>query len=174
MSTTNHTVQMTSCPQCRTDVRPEMVRCRQCGTLLHEPQSADASTGSRHGEKPQTKITASCQHCGEEMRPGMLRCRNCGHLPHGAKPCFPSVKLADSASWAADLFNSVHLEMAPVTPSVKLADSASWAADLFNSVPLEEVLGTRRPTVPVPASNKMGGRPEKEKPVPAPPHQCRL
>ncbi len=173
MSITNHTVQMTSCPQCKTDVRPEMVRCRQCGTLLHEPQSADASPGSRREETPHNKIT-TCQHCGEEMRSGMLRCRNCGHVPHDPKPHSPSVKLADSASWAADLFNTVPLEEVPVAQrptapslSVKLADSASWATDLFNGVPLEEVPAEVRPSVPALVSNTNGRRPENEKPVPA-------
>lgn len=163
MNISNHAVQMTSCPQCGTDVRPGMVSCRQCGTLLHEPQSADASLSSRHEETPHGKIY-TCQNCGEEMRAGMLRCRNCGHLPLGTKPNSSSVKLADSASWATDLFNSVPLEE---VPSVKLADSASWAADLFSSVPLEEAPVTQRPTVPAPTSNTNGRRSEKEKPVPA-------
>ena len=170
MSTFNHKIVTTFCPQCRSEVRPEMIRCRQCETLLHEPKSADASTGSRHEEKPQNKIT-SCQHCGDEMRPGMLRCRNCGHLPLGAKPHSSSVKLADSASWAADLFNTVPLEEAPAAlrptvPSLKLADSASWAADLFSTVPLEEAPAALRPTVPSLVSATNGSRPKNEKPTP--------
>ena len=163
MSLSNHTVQMTSCPKCRTDVRPEMIRCRECGTLLHEQHAADDSSHLPCAVTPLGKI-CTCQNCGDEIRPGMLRCRNCGHLPLVAKPHSSSVKLADSASWAADLFSSVPLEE---VPSVKLADSASWAADLFSSVPLEEAPVTQRPTVPVPASNTNGGRPEKEKTVPA-------
>ena len=170
MSTFNHKIVTTFCPQCRSEVRPEMIRCRQCETLLHEPKSADASTGSRHEEKPQNKIT-SCQHCGDEMRPGMLRCRNCGHLPLSAKQHSPSIKLADSASWAADLFNTVPLEEAPAAlrptvPSLKLADSASWAADLFSTVPLEEALAAVRPTVPSLVSATNGSRRENEKPAP--------
>ena len=114
MSTPSHTKQMTSCPQCGSDVMPEMIRCRECGTMLHEQQSAAASSGSLREEKPQNKIT-TCRNCGEEMRSGMSRCRNCGHVPLGTKPHSSSVKLADSASWAADLFNSVPLEEAPLT-----------------------------------------------------------
>ncbi len=173
MSTPSHTMQMTSCPQCGSDVMPEMIRCRECGTMLHEQQSAAASSGSLREEKPQNKIT-TCRNCGEEMRSGMSRCRNCGHVPLGTKPHSSSVKLADSASWAADLFNSVPLEEAPVTlrptvpsQSVKLADSASWATDLFNGVPLEDAPVEVRPTVPSLVSHTNGRRPEIEKPVPA-------
>ena len=137
MSTFNHTIVTTFCPQCRSECMPEMIRCRQCGTLLHEQHAADDSHGSpqqaaTHGQ------TCTCQNCGEEMRQGMLRCRSCGHVPNGAKPKPASVKLADSSAWLADLFNSVPLEEAtpPSRPGKLTQNGAVNATQLEARRPL--------------------------------------
>jgi HEAT repeat protein len=81
---------LTECPKCGEELRPGMVRCRECGENLQaaggaapparppEPKQAAAvapSAGGAGDVEP-----GNCPHCGAEVRAGMKRCRECSKL----------------------------------------------------------------------------------------------
>ena len=78
---------LTTCPHCASELRPGMVRCRDCGERLVAPPSgaADSRPAARPAPptfaQPATMPAArpeACAECGEPLRPAMIKCPACG------------------------------------------------------------------------------------------------
>lgn len=69
------------CKGCGAEVRPGMVRCRECNTPISESLS-HANSQASYWE--QIFSWETCPRCGADVRAAMLSCRKCGYALRGA------------------------------------------------------------------------------------------
>lgn len=165
---------LTECPKCGEELRPGMVRCRECGENLQAAGSPapPARTPAPRVERvaPSTVATAepeadACPHCGAELRPGMKRCRECSKLVSdpatGSSPA-PAARSGAAAAQAG-------AASAKESPSA-VRRSATMQTQPGQTQPGQKSTGPAQPAArregPAPASN--GNKPAPKPEVASP------